>query len=63
MKLIRLLIGLVLPPVGVAMTVGIGIPFLINLLLTTLGWLPGSIHAVWLIAKHDEQFSGQNQMY
>ncbi|MBD0301420.1 MAG: YqaE/Pmp3 family membrane protein, partial [Tolypothrix sp. T3-bin4] len=27
----------------------------INILLTLLGWLPGSIHALWVIVKHGEQ--------
>jgi uncharacterized membrane protein YqaE (UPF0057 family) len=26
----------------------------INILLTLLGWVPGSIHAVWAIAKQDQ---------
>lgn len=54
MKLTRLLLGLLLPPVGVFFTVGFGPTLWINILLTLLGWLPGSIHAVWVILKHDE---------
>jgi uncharacterized membrane protein YqaE (UPF0057 family) len=54
MKLLRLLLGLLLPPVGVLFTYGIGPTFFINLLLTCLGWVPGIIHAVWAIAKHNE---------
>jgi hypothetical protein len=37
------------------MTVGVGATLLINILLTLLGWLPGSIHALWVIVKHEEQ--------
>ncbi|BAY21045.1 hypothetical protein NIES2100_07900 [Calothrix sp. NIES-2100] len=59
MKLTRLLLGLLLPPVGVFLEVGIGPTLLINILLTLLGWLPGSIHAVWVIAKHEEQLNRQ----
>ncbi|MBW4612104.1 MAG: YqaE/Pmp3 family membrane protein [Desmonostoc vinosum HA7617-LM4] len=59
MKLARLLLGLVLPPLGVFLTVGIGPSFLINVLLTLLGWLPGSIHAVWVIAKYEEALNRQ----
>jgi uncharacterized membrane protein YqaE (UPF0057 family) len=63
MKITRLLLGLLLPPVGVFLEVGIGPTLLINILLTLLGWLPGSIHAVWVIAKHNEQFNRQDGSY
>jgi hypothetical protein len=39
------------------MTVGIGPTLFINILLTLLGWLPGSIHALWVIVKQEEQAS------
>ena len=54
MNLLRILLGILLPPVGVFMTVGVGPTLLINILLTVLGWLPGSIHAIWVIVKHEE---------
>lgn len=57
MKLTRLLLGLFLPPVGVFLTEGVGITLIINILLTFLGWLPGSIHALWVITKHEERLS------
>ncbi|MBD2501535.1 YqaE/Pmp3 family membrane protein [Anabaena azotica] len=63
MKLLRLLLGLLVPPLGVFLTVGVGPTLLINVLLTVLGWLPGSIHAVWVIAKHDEQFNRGGDIY
>ncbi|MGB7085840.1 MAG: YqaE/Pmp3 family membrane protein [Phormidesmis sp.] len=53
-KLFRYGLGVVLPPVGVFLTYGISPAFFINILLTLLAWLPGSIHAVWAIAKHYE---------
>ena len=28
---------------------GLGTQFCLNLLLTLLGWLPGTIHALWII--------------
>jgi uncharacterized membrane protein YqaE (UPF0057 family) len=33
------------------MQVGFATQFWINLLLTLLGYLPGVIHAVWIIAR------------
>ncbi|MGM3305171.1 YqaE/Pmp3 family membrane protein [Anabaena sp. WFMT] len=61
MKLTRLLLGLFLPPVGVFMTVGVGPTLIINILLTLLGWLPGSIHALWVITKHDERLNREER--
>ncbi len=63
MKIVRFLLGLVVPPLGVFLTVGIGPTFVINILLTLLGWLPGSIHAIWVIAKHEENMSRQGDIY
>ena len=57
MKLARILLGIVIPPVGVFLTYGFGPTLLINILLTLLGWVPGSIHAVWAITKHDEKIA------
>jgi uncharacterized membrane protein YqaE (UPF0057 family) len=57
MKLLRLILGILLPPVGVFLTFGVGPTLLINILLTLLGWVPGSIHAVWAIAKHEEKLN------
>lgn len=53
MKLLNLVLGIVLPPVGVFMTYGVSSTLFINIGLTLLGWIPGSIHAVWAIAKQD----------
>lgn len=63
MKLVRLILGLLVPPLGVFLTVGIGPTLLINILLTVLGWLPGSIHAIWVIAKHEEKLSREGEIY
>ncbi|MDZ7755924.1 YqaE/Pmp3 family membrane protein [Rhodohalobacter sp.] len=54
MSIIRLILAILLPPVGVFLTVGIGGAFWLNILLTILGYVPGIIHAVWVIAKHDQ---------
>jgi uncharacterized membrane protein YqaE (UPF0057 family) len=58
MKLIRLLLGILVPPVGVFLTYGVSSALLINILLTLLGWVPGVIHAVWAITKHEEKLQG-----
>ncbi|BCA81171.1 YqaE/Pmp3 family membrane protein [Desulfuromonas sp. AOP6] len=51
MDLVRILIAILLPPLGVFLQVGIGAQFWINILLTLLGYIPGIVHAVWIIAK------------
>lgn len=59
MKLVRFALGILLPPVGVFLTYGLSTTLLINILLTFLGWIPGSIHAIWAIAKHEEKINQQ----
>jgi len=49
--LIRILLAILLPPLGVFLQVGIGPQFWLNILLTLLGYIPGIVHAVWIIAK------------
>ncbi|TWT62569.1 Proteolipid membrane potential modulator [Rubinisphaera italica] len=48
---LKILISVVLPPVGVFLEVGLGKHFWINILLTLLGYFPGIIHAVYIISK------------
>ena len=48
---IRIIIAILLPPLGVFLQVGLGKDFWINILLTLLGYIPGLVHAVWIIAK------------
>ncbi|GIW97088.1 MAG: proteolipid membrane potential modulator [Pirellulaceae bacterium] len=50
MDFIRILFAILLPPLGVFLQVGFGMQFWLNILLTLLGYLPGIIHAVWVIA-------------
>ncbi len=51
MDIVRLIFAIILPPVGVFLQVGLGKHFWINVLLTLLGYIPGVIHAVWIILK------------
>lgn len=52
LDLIRVLFSILLPPVGVFLQVGFGLHFWLNILLTLCGYLPGLVHAIWVIAKH-----------
>ncbi|MCB9948311.1 MAG: YqaE/Pmp3 family membrane protein [Rhodospirillaceae bacterium] len=49
--LIKILLAVLLPPVGVLVEVGLTKHFWINVLLTILGYIPGIVHAVWVIAR------------
>jgi uncharacterized membrane protein YqaE (UPF0057 family) len=51
MDLIRILLAILLPPLGVCLQVGLGLQFWLNILLTLLGYIPGIVHAVWIIAR------------
>ena len=51
MSLLMILLTNFLPPVAVALKEGIGVQFLINLVLTLIGWLPGVIHAFWVATR------------
>lgn len=47
---VKILLAVLLPPLGVLLEVGLTAQFWINVLLTLLGFLPGVIHAVYIIA-------------
>ena len=49
--IVRIIVAIILPPVGVLMQVGFTTQFWINVLLTLLGYIPGIVHAVWIIAR------------
>lgn len=51
MDFIRILFSILIPPLGVFLQVGLGGAFWLNILLTILGYIPGIIHAVYIIAK------------
>ncbi|PID73431.1 MAG: YqaE/Pmp3 family membrane protein [Desulfobacterales bacterium] len=48
---IRIVLSLIIPPVGVFFEVGLGLHFWLNILLTLFGYLPGLLHAIWVIVK------------
>lgn len=50
MDIIRIILSVLLPPLGVFLQVGIGKHFWINIILTLFGYIPGIVHAIWIIA-------------
>jgi uncharacterized membrane protein YqaE (UPF0057 family) len=51
MDIIRILVAILLPPLGVFLQVGLGRDFWINVLLTLLGYIPGMVHALYIILR------------
>ena len=51
MDVVRIIAAIILPPLGVFLQVGIGLHFWLNILLTLLGYVPGIIHAVWVVLR------------
>ena len=51
MTIIRIILSIIIPPLGVFLKVGFGGQFWLNILLTLLGYIPGLVHAIWIIAQ------------
>jgi uncharacterized membrane protein YqaE (UPF0057 family) len=49
---IKILFAILLPPLGVFLEVGFKGHFWLNILLTLFGFVPGIIHALYVILKH-----------
>lgn len=48
----KFILALFLPPIGVLLETGCGWQLLINIILTILGFIPGVIHAFYIICKY-----------
>ena len=51
MDLIRIILSIIIPPLGVFLQEGLGKHFWINIVLTLLGYIPGVLHAIYIIIK------------
>ena len=52
MNVIRIILAILIPPVAAFLTVGLGLHFWLNILLSIFFWVPGIIHALWLVVKN-----------
>ena len=50
--IIKIIFAILLPPLGVFFEVGLKGHFWLNILLTLLGYIPGIIHALYVILRH-----------
>jgi len=51
MEFLKIIIAILLPPLGVFMQVGFGGAFWLNIFVSLCGYIPGIVHAVYIIAK------------
>ena len=49
--LVLVIIAILIPPLAVGLKAGIGMPLVINIVLTLLFYLPGLLHALYVILK------------
>lgn len=43
------ILALILPPIAVLLKVGLTTQFWVNVILTMLGFVPGQVHALWVV--------------
>ncbi|HKG22719.1 MAG TPA: YqaE/Pmp3 family membrane protein [Blastocatellia bacterium] len=55
MNVFRIILAILLPPLGVFLTVGLGLHFWLSILLTIFGYIPGLVHAIWIIARSSQR--------
>ncbi|ODV70104.1 UPF0057-domain-containing protein [Hyphopichia burtonii NRRL Y-1933] len=48
----KLIAAIILPPLGVFLERGCTSSFFINIILTILGYIPGILHALYVIVKY-----------
>jgi uncharacterized membrane protein YqaE (UPF0057 family) len=51
MRAVRVIAAVLLPPVGVFLRYGLQKRFWLNIVLTFFGYIPGVVHALWVVLK------------
>jgi len=51
--ILRVILSILIPPLGVFFKVGFGMHFWLNIVLTMFGYVPGLVHAIWILASKD----------
>lgn len=60
-NVMRYVLAILLPPIAALAYGGCG-SFLLNLLLCFFGYVPGMVHAVWLVVKRDDEEREERMM-
>lgn len=55
MNILRIVLAIFIPPLAAFLTVGLALQFWLNLILTLIFFVPGVIHALWLVVKKAER--------
>ena len=50
-KIVLIILALFLPPIAVFLKSGVGKNLVINVLLCLIFYIPGIVHALWLVTK------------
>lgn len=50
-KIVLIILALFLPPIAVLLKNGVGKDLFINIILCLIFFLPGVVHALWLVTK------------
>lgn len=50
-KFLLVIIAILLPPLAVGLKEGIGLQLLLSIILTLLFYVPGLLHALWIVLK------------
>jgi len=50
-KIIQIILAIFLPPIAVFLKHGVGKDLIINIVLCVFFFVPGIIHALWLVTK------------
>ncbi len=50
-NLVLIILAILLPPVAVFLKSGVGKDLLINIILCLFFYIPGILHAIWLVTK------------
>jgi uncharacterized membrane protein YqaE (UPF0057 family) len=53
--LVALILAVLLPPLGVAIKEGIGLQLILNIILTFLAYIPGVVHALYIILRNKNE--------
>ena len=53
-QVLRILCAVLFPPLGVFLRVRFTLHFWVNIGLTLLGYIPGLVHAIWVLARRTE---------
>ena len=52
-KIVLIILAILLPPIAAFLKEGVGTQLIISIVLTILGYLPGILHALWLVLLKD----------